>query len=139
MKSPKIDVRPVLGQPAAHFAAARRRWHLDSARIAGLLAASVRRVRRRVTKTPQFAAHHLEQIASVNLKLSADGTRWELDSPDHDRELPSSYDDYGDGVVNDACECGDRHECDRLRQLAEEVPIPTLRELSALLRTELGP
>ena len=76
--------------------------------------------------------HYIEQTALVYLRLSDDGQRWIVDSSSLDgHPLDSAYDDIS--AHNSECPCGAPEECERARAAADQIPLPTGRELAALI------
>ena len=76
--------------------------------------------------------HFIEQTLAVYLRLSDDGRRWIVDAPTVDGiRLDSVYDD--ELAKNDECGCGRPEECERIRDAADELPLPTAEELIDLI------
>lgn len=76
--------------------------------------------------------HFIEQTLTVYLRLADDGTRWIVDSPTMDgHPLDSSHSDLS--AHNSECGCGRRDECNSVLAYADTLPLPTGRELIALL------
>lgn len=76
--------------------------------------------------------HNVEQEVRVFLRLSDDGTRWIADSPTMDGYPLTSA--HRDGKAhNGECACERRDECNSVRAYADTLPLPTGRELIALL------
>lgn len=77
----------------------------------------------------QEAEHYIEERIGVYVKLSADGTRWEIETTNFAEGLYG----YDDGPVNDNCECSDRAACNETRDKAGLLPMPDGAELLAML------
>ena len=81
--------------------------------------------------------HVIEQTALVYLKLSADGTHWCVDTTSVDGyPLDSAYDDHS--AQRCECPCGQEAACEAARAAADRLPLPTGRELAALIINALG-
>ena len=82
------------------------------------------------------ATHFIEQTVAVYLRLSDDGTRWIVDGPTVDgHPLDSTYPDLN--AANSECACGHPDECNRVRDHADSLPLPTGAELLAMLAAAL--
>jgi hypothetical protein len=76
--------------------------------------------------------HFVEQALTVYLRLSDDGTRWIVDSATMDgHSLDSAHSDLS--AHNSECACDRRAECDSVLAAADQLSLPTGRELIALL------
>ena len=76
--------------------------------------------------------HFIDHAVTVYLRLSDDGTRWIVDSPTMDGySLDSAHSDLS--AHNSECACGRPEECDSVLAAADKLPLPTGRELIALL------
>jgi hypothetical protein len=76
--------------------------------------------------------HFIEQAVNVYLRLADDGTRWIVDSVSVDgHPLDSAHRDHR--AHNSECACGRADECESVRADADQLPLPTGRELIALL------
>jgi hypothetical protein len=81
--------------------------------------------------------HYIEQTALVYLRLSDDGTRWIVDTTSVDGyPLDSAYDDLS--AQRCECPCGQEAACEAARAAADRLPLPTGRELAALIINALG-
>ncbi|KMO69774.1 hypothetical protein [Mycolicibacterium obuense] len=82
------------------------------------------------------ATHFIEQTVAVHLRLSDDGARWIVDGPSVDgHPLDSTYRDLS--ATNAECACSQPKECTRLRDDADNLPLPTGAELLAMLGAAL--
>jgi hypothetical protein len=69
-------------------------------------------------------------------RLSDAGDRWIVDTSSLDGyPLDSAYEDIG--AHNSECPCGQPEECERVRAAADQIPLPTGRELAALIAQAL--
>ncbi len=76
--------------------------------------------------------HFIEQTALVYLRLSDDGTHWIVDTTSVDGyPLDSAYDDLS--AQRCECPCGQEAACEAARAAADRLPLPTGRELAALI------
>jgi hypothetical protein len=84
---------------------------------------------------PKVAKHKIEESVQVYLLLSADGKRWEIDPTCFGESLYSNYDD---GPLNEACDCDDKEECERVRKAADQIGVPDGEELAGMLNEYLA-
>ena len=76
--------------------------------------------------------HFIENAVTVYLRLADDGTRWIVDSTTMDGyALDSAHSDLS--AHNSECACGRPEECDSVLAYADKLPLPSGRELIALL------
>lgn len=93
---------------------------------------------------PEFAEvgdHHIEEVATVYLRLSADGKHWEVDSPSNDG---CPLEGYPNGHLHEECDCRDVTKdgdvMDLGRDLWKQLPsLPTLPELHRIIGEYLYP
>ena len=80
--------------------------------------------------------HFIEQALNVYLRLADDGTRRIVDSVNVDgHPLDSAHKDHV--AHNSECACGRAGECESVRAAADQLPLPTGRELITLLTNAL--
>jgi hypothetical protein len=76
--------------------------------------------------------HFIEQALNVYLRFADDGTHWIVDSVTVDgHPLDSAHKDHT--AHNSECACGRPEECESVRAAADQLPLPTGRELITLL------
>lgn len=82
-------------------------------------------------------SHFIEQTALVYLRLDDAGQRWIVDGSSVDGyPLDSAYDDLS--AQRCECPCGQEAACEAARAAADRLPLPTGRELAALIIDALG-
>ncbi|MEX0687656.1 MAG: hypothetical protein WD072_03190 [Pirellulales bacterium] len=81
--------------------------------------------------------HYIEQTALVYLRLDDAGRQWIVDTTSVDGyPLDSAYDDLS--AHRGECPCGEEAACEAARAAADRLPLPTGRELAALIINALG-
>ena len=78
------------------------------------------------------APHYIEQTVQLYLRLADDGLGWIVDGASVDgHPLDSTHQDLR--AHNGECVCGRPVECERTRDYADELALPTARELAKLI------